>query len=235
MVEPGRVGHRVVMRPFRSCIAVFLVCCLALALASCSGDDDSGSEAASKAAGAGAGRAEQAAPVDAALEFSLTKVGDKAGAGIPLPARATCTRSIPATCTGELTCPAAEGARDGDVELCAWLADRGRAALEPVGDDAPRACTMIYGGPEQATVTGTVGGEEVSQSYSREDGCAIARWEDVQPLWTGDVPAAADAAPDTTGARGAVGDPNATTSSPPMEGVRPEREVITDPPEAFDR
>ena len=39
------------------------------------------------------------------------------------------------------------------------------------------ACTMIYGGPEEATVVGVVHGEEVDAAFSRSDGCELDRWD----------------------------------------------------------
>lgn len=47
--------------------------------------------------------------------------------------------------------------------------------LDPVPDD--QACTMIYGGPQTATITGTLNGEDVDSSFSRTNGCEIARWD----------------------------------------------------------
>jgi hypothetical protein len=38
------------------------------------------------------------------------------------------------------------------------------------------ACTQIYGGPQEALVTGTFRGRRVWARFSRRDGCAIARW-----------------------------------------------------------
>ncbi len=37
-------------------------------------------------------------------------------------------------------------------------------------------CTEIYGGPEEAIVTGTFRGQKVWAHFTRRDGCAIARW-----------------------------------------------------------
>jgi hypothetical protein len=48
-------------------------------------------------------------------------------------------------------------------------------ALGPVGADA--VCTELYGGPQRARVTGTVAGRRVAASFSRADGCEIARWD----------------------------------------------------------
>jgi hypothetical protein len=41
---------------------------------------------------------------------------------------------------------------------------------------------MIFGGPEQATVVGFVGGEEVDAELSRTNGCELDRWDRLAPL-----------------------------------------------------
>ena len=37
-------------------------------------------------------------------------------------------------------------------------------------------CSMIFGGPETATVKGSYDGRAVSASFSRKNGCEVARW-----------------------------------------------------------
>jgi hypothetical protein len=49
-------------------------------------------------------------------------------------------------------------------------------ALEPVAGDV--ACTEIYGGDQVATITGT----GVQASFSRVNGCEIARWDALGPV-----------------------------------------------------
>lgn len=53
------------------------------------------------------------------------------------------------------------------------------AALErpfaPIPSDA--VCTMIYGGPARALVTGTHRGRRVWTTFARKDGCHISRWK----------------------------------------------------------
>jgi hypothetical protein len=59
------------------------------------------------------------------------------------------------------------------------------AALDPkVFEPTPGnvACTQQYGGPETATVKGTFKGEPVDATFSRQNGCEIARWQDAAPL-----------------------------------------------------
>ncbi len=38
------------------------------------------------------------------------------------------------------------------------------------------ACTQIYGGPEEALVTGRFRGRRVWARFKQTDGCAVARW-----------------------------------------------------------
>src|SRR5438132_1437598 len=46
----------------------------------------------------------------------------------------------------------------------------------------PRICSEGYGGPQNARITGTVGGRHVDVLFSRSDGCGIADWAALQPL-----------------------------------------------------
>lgn len=169
-----------------------VVVLLALFASGCGGSDPSGSERSATtatgggiAATTGAGEGDGAS-VRAALTVRMTQMGERQGAGVPLPKGARCTRSIPATCTVEVTCPAATAGQQRASERCAWLAGAGRELLteEP---SSGMACTQQYGGPEQAHVSGTLEDDEVDARFSREDGCAIARWEAAAVLWDGDV------------------------------------------------
>jgi hypothetical protein len=49
----------------------------------------------------------------------------------------------------------------------------------------PKMCTQQYGGPQVAVVTGWYLGREVHSSFSRTDGCEIARWRAMMPLLGG--------------------------------------------------
>jgi hypothetical protein len=44
-------------------------------------------------------------------------------------------------------------------------------------------CTQIYGGPEEAEITGTLDGEQVQASVSRQNGCEIDRWDRLAGLF----------------------------------------------------
>ncbi|TQJ35167.1 serine protease inhibitor [Arthrobacter sp. SLBN-122] len=66
------------------------------------------------------------------------------------------------------------------------------AALERFGEDIffpkpgpPKLCTQQYGGPQVAVVTGTFHGRPVNSTFTRTDGCEIARWKAMGPLLGG--------------------------------------------------
>jgi Subtilisin inhibitor-like len=82
--------------------------------------------------------------------------------------------------TWRLTCDPAGGSHPDPVGACQALEVNGASALPPVPKD--RACTMIYGGPERATVTGTWNGRDVASTFSRTNGCEINRWGQMVPL-----------------------------------------------------
>ena len=67
-----------------------------------------------------------------------------------------------------------------DSDACGAAAGISPADLEPTADDV--ACTQQFGGPETATIKGTIRGQDVDASFSRSDGCEIARWDKVKPL-----------------------------------------------------
>ncbi|HXV95564.1 MAG TPA: SSI family serine proteinase inhibitor [Gaiellaceae bacterium] len=73
-----------------------------------------------------------------------------------------------------LTCEPAGGTHPSPEKACTALA-ADPAALEPVAPDT--ACTMIFGGPEQATVVGVVNGEQVDAAFERSNGCELDRWD----------------------------------------------------------
>ena len=63
---------------------------------------------------------------------------------------------------------------------CAALAEHGTALMAEPGPGV--ACTMQYGGPQRATVTGTVDGENVDAAFAYSDGCQISRWDALSGL-----------------------------------------------------
>jgi hypothetical protein len=47
---------------------------------------------------------------------------------------------------------------------------------------AKRVCTQIYGGPQRARITGTIGARRINRSFRRTDGCQIGDWQFAVPL-----------------------------------------------------
>ncbi|MFI9828449.1 SSI family serine proteinase inhibitor [Streptomyces sp. NPDC051913] len=85
--------------------------------------------------------------------------------------------------TFELYCHPGGGTHPDADRACAAL-DRGtrwgKDAFAPVPDDS--VCTMQYGGPATAHVTGTWAGRPVEATYDRSNGCEIGRWDRMVPV-----------------------------------------------------
>jgi hypothetical protein len=73
-----------------------------------------------------------------------------------------------------------ECAKPTDSQACGAAAGVSAADLRPTPSDT--ACTQIYGGPEEASIKGTIRGEEVDATFKRTDGCEISRWDRVKAL-----------------------------------------------------
>ncbi|WP_347109534.1 SSI family serine proteinase inhibitor [Paenarthrobacter sp. S56] len=71
--------------------------------------------------------------------------------------------------------PAAESKHPTAAAACEALKNH-PALLSPT-TPTDQNCTMQYGGPETATVTGSVDGKEVNVTFNRTDGCRIAQWD----------------------------------------------------------
>ncbi|MFG3254131.1 SSI family serine proteinase inhibitor [Streptomyces sp. NPDC048172] len=65
---------------------------------------------------------------------------------------------------------------------CAALDEAGRGGRDPFAP-VPRSepCTMIYGGPATAHVTGVWKGRSVDARFKRSNGCEIERWDALVP------------------------------------------------------
>ena len=77
-------------------------------------------------------------------------------------------------CTGGV--PAAESKHPTAAAACEALKNH-PGLLTPAPQKTDQACTMQFGGPETATVTGSVDGTEVNAKFNRTDGCQIAQWD----------------------------------------------------------
>jgi hypothetical protein len=79
-----------------------------------------------------------------------------------------------------LTCDPTGGTHPDPQAACDALDGLDPEVMAPVPDDA--VCTMIHGGPHTATITGQWDGDALDASFSRENGCEIARWDVVVDL-----------------------------------------------------
>jgi hypothetical protein len=85
--------------------------------------------------------------------------------------------------TYELYCHPHGGSHPDPARACAAVEKNtrwGRDAFAPVPDGT--ACTMQYGGPATARVTGTWAGRPVDATYERSNGCQTERWDRLVPL-----------------------------------------------------
>jgi len=107
------------------------------------------------------------APTDEGISAELVIALDETGDG--------------PTETFTLTCVPPGGTHPDPEAACAALARAGGvAAFAPTPSDV--ACTELYGGPQVATVEGTVDGEKVGATFTRVNGCEISRWDALAPL-----------------------------------------------------
>ena len=67
-----------------------------------------------------------------------------------------------------------------DSAACGAAAGVSAADVRETAGDA--VCTEIYGGPQEASIRGTIRGDEVDATFKRTDGCEISRWDKVKPL-----------------------------------------------------
>ncbi|MGD0274131.1 MAG: hypothetical protein ABSB96_10430 [Gaiellaceae bacterium] len=81
-----------------------------------------------------------------------------------------------------LNCPTGKGTLPAGRATCKKLSHLSARAFAPVPTGT--ACTLIYGGPEKALVTGRYSGKTIRAVFSRTDGCQIARWSRVAFLFS---------------------------------------------------
>lgn len=72
-------------------------------------------------------------------------------------------------------------------EACTALSEPAVQSRLIDGPPAGQACTEIYGGPDTASITGTLDGDPISAEVDRSNGCGIADWDE---LLAGILPAA---------------------------------------------
>ncbi|MEU6282075.1 SSI family serine proteinase inhibitor [Streptomyces sp. NPDC047028] len=83
----------------------------------------------------------------------------------------------------ELSCHPDGGRHPNPAGACRMLDGKTRWGRDTFAPVAPGStCTMIYGGPATAHVTGTWAGRPVDAVYDRSNGCEIGRWDRMVPL-----------------------------------------------------
>lgn len=110
--------------------------------------------------------------VDAAISLTIDVTAD--GQAIR---SGTLSCGETASGTGHLADPAAAQA------ACDLLRSNAAMVTRLVdGPDPDRICTMQYGGPDEARITGEIDGRPVDTVVNRTDGCAIGEWDTLVPV-----------------------------------------------------
>ena len=89
-------------------------------------------------------------------------------------------RETPASPQSQDRALTVEVTKTGDPQTFTCADGCDRAALAEVvasTEDTMRACTELYGGPETAHLTGTLDGEPVDVTITRNNGCGIADYD----------------------------------------------------------
>lgn len=85
--------------------------------------------------------------------------------------------------TYRLSCHPGSGSHPDVAGACGVVDGNTRWGSEPFAPVPPGSvCTMRYGGPATAHVTGTWAGRPVDATYDRSGGCEIDRWNRMVPL-----------------------------------------------------
>ncbi|MPY64030.1 SSI family serine proteinase inhibitor [Streptomyces spongiae] len=85
--------------------------------------------------------------------------------------------------TYRLECHPEGGSHPDARGACGKLEGRTAWGRDPFAPVAPgTVCTMQYGGPATAQVTGTWAGRPVDARFDRRNGCEIARWDALVPV-----------------------------------------------------
>ncbi|MGF6834699.1 hypothetical protein QF015_002882 [Paenarthrobacter sp. TE4293] len=150
-----------------------LVAVLALAgLAACSGTPTPGSTGSASQAPSSSAPSSSSTPTPSGSATSAAGHAELSITLVESPEAAPQTFTL--VCTDGV--PAAESKHPSAAEACTTLKNS-PAILSPAPTKTDQACTMQYGGPATAKVTGAVDGKEVMAAFSRTDGCQIALWD----------------------------------------------------------
>lgn len=151
----------------------------AAALAGCAGGDDSVSTGPSEQPPPSSVPQESVLIPDPSPSRSAPATGADGEVG-PVDLTAVVDDGAGTQTTSTLTCEPVGGDVPQPEVACEQIASSAGLPFEPVDPDT--MCTQVYGGPQTATVTGTIDGEPVESTFSRVNGCEISRWDALTAL-----------------------------------------------------
>jgi hypothetical protein len=148
--------------------SVLTLALLTLALGACG--SDSGSDAGS---GSGTGRG-------TATELTVKCAATEGDGAAPDATEVDITGTIRCSDDGATGTGVYE---DTAADLCSQMVEQ-RGPLTALSKEDPdgRMCAQIYGGPQHATVTGTIEGQPVDIDVQRTNGCGIDDWQSLEWL-----------------------------------------------------
>ncbi len=147
-----------------------------LLLAGCGGGQDTGAGS-TTSSGAASPSASSSAPTSAPGTSTATPT---AVGGTALTVVVDPDGTGEAVVVGTLTCDPTAGDVPDPAAACAQVAAAGTDGF--AATDPGAVCTQQSDGPQTATVSGTVAGQPVDASFSRNDGCEISRWDALSQL-----------------------------------------------------
>jgi len=82
-------------------------------------------------------------------------------------------------CLGDTATVTGDDVGIDEQQACAVLADPAVVARLVDGPPDDQICTEIYGGPDVATISGTIDDRTVDTTVDRANGCGISEWDDL--------------------------------------------------------
>lgn len=82
-------------------------------------------------------------------------------------------------CLGDTATVTPDDAGIDEQAACLALADPAVVTRLVEGPPADQVCTEQYGGPDVATITGTIDDQPIDATIDRTNGCGIADWDDL--------------------------------------------------------
>lgn len=83
------------------------------------------------------------------------------------------------TCLGDTATVTSEDVEIDEQAACLALADPDVVSRMVEGPPTDRVCTEQYGGPDVATITGTIDEQPVDTTVDRTNGCGISDWDEL--------------------------------------------------------